>query len=152
MVDIILGLADLPSFSHILARILGVVLLVLSAGALINRQFFQSLCLELYKQYFSVVLVAVLILISTISAILVHNNWSFDLVGVITLILWMVFVASAVCILFPECFIRGVLRIAENPRSFIGLATVVCVLGFGLTVFSFETTIVDFFRVSQPEF
>ena len=152
MVDIFLGLADLPVLSHILARIFGTVLIVLSLGALLNQKFFLQICFELHRQYSAVLLTAVLILLATTGALIVHNAWSFDLVGVITLFLWVVLLASASCIIFPKKLIHFVQHAAQNQRHFVIIMSVVCVIGFSLLFFSFDTAIAGLFREPQLDF
>lgn len=108
--------------SIFLARLVGVTMVVLYGGFLLNRKFYNYESIA--KQPFVLLLSGIVALVFGQLLIMVHPVWTADWKVIITLFGWLLFISGILRLIFP----RLVLRLADYFSRHPGLVTVLSLL------------------------
>jgi uncharacterized membrane protein HdeD (DUF308 family) len=123
--------------SYLLARILGITLIVLFSAVLINQDFYKGMWHDVTKHPISLVLSGIILLICGLIIINVHNIWHANWQGLITLIGWLFTLAGISRIVIPNVILRFARRM-ENNITFNLLSVIMLLIGIYLTYMGFR--------------
>lgn len=123
--------------SIFIAKILGMMYIVVALGLLLNRPYYQKALDEMIKDsgvmyisgYIGVVLGTVLILL--------HNTWAANWTTIISIFAWIIFAKGAWILLSPTSMGTFSKKILNNNGLFTAAAVVALLLGGVLTYFGF---------------
>lgn len=112
--------------SLFLAKVIGLVLILVSIGLLINKKN-TNLLFNLYSHPEAVLLTGVLETFLGIMFILNHNIWTLDFRGVLTFIGWMLLIRGLGRILFPSK-VTNMLKKFKKTQSLLSILLVFVLL------------------------
>jgi hypothetical protein len=121
--------------SILLARLFGITMIVVYSSLLINRTFFKRIWQELPQQPLLLFLSGFIALILGLLVIQVHNVWTADWKGIITLLGWAMIFQGIMRILFPETVLSLAKKMFESKYlAFIDIiAALLLIVGLYLT-------------------
>ena len=125
--------------SVLLARLFGIVLIIVNLGCLLNEKTYRQVLREFSTQPFVTFLSGFVNLILGLLVVQFHNVWTPDWHGLITLLGWILVFSGAFRSLFPKTSMKWAHRMADNKRK--GMTNTVLVIslliGIYLTYFGF---------------
>lgn len=124
-----------------LARLFGVMLLLINVGMLANSKFYQTICKDIPKQPGFLFLSGFVYLLLGLLVLHVHPmGLTMDWMGLITLLAWLMVFSGAIRLVAPQLAVRYLNTMAEKSGSGIAQAiTVIFVLiGFYLSYVGFS--------------
>lgn len=92
--------------SIILAQILGLYLLLMSAAMLINKSYYQETLITMLQNSGVMFLIAVISLLCGVLLVVFHNIWVPDWRVVITLLAWLGLLKGVVRLFFPNTILK----------------------------------------------
>lgn len=123
--------------SHTLARMFGIVFIVMYGGLLVNNKFYFRIWKDILHQPLLLFFSGFIALILGLLVIQFHNIWTPDWKGLITLFGWLMFFQGVFRIVLPETVLKLASKITDH-KMFINIASVVMLLiGLYLTSVSF---------------
>lgn len=125
--------------SHLLARLFGLVLVVIYGGLLINQKFYTSIWQNLLQQPLLLFISGFMALVLGLIVIQVHSIWALDWRGLITFLGWLMVFQGTMRLVFPETVLKIVKKIIDNQNFlFINIVSVIMLLiGLYLTYVGF---------------
>ncbi|MBU0683454.1 MAG: hypothetical protein ABIH85_01190 [Candidatus Omnitrophota bacterium] len=123
--------------SLFIARIFGLVYLIVGIGLLFNRKLFQQVMVDFCKNLALVLFGGMFALIVGIAIILVHNVWVPHWTVIITIIGWLGLIKGIWIIVFPKSMAMFMRRYQENENLVTVHAFAAIILGVVLTFFGF---------------
>lgn len=123
--------------SVFIARIFGLCYLVLGAGFLFNRKFFQQVMEDFCKNAALVCYGGLFTLIIGVVIILTHNLWVSNWTVIITIIGWLAFIKGIWIIILPSTVSRFVQVYRKNESLLVMHSMFALILGAVLTFFGF---------------
>ncbi len=124
--------------SHLLARVLGVSLIVIYTGMLLNRNFFRMVRAAV-EQPLTIYLTGFLSFIPGLLIVNVHNIWTPNWQGIITFLGWVLVVTGALRLLFPEKLTHFALKMLNGSTVFLNIvAGTMVIIGLYLTYVGFQ--------------
>ena len=88
--------------SILLAKIMGLYLIIMFVSVLINKKLMPSLIKDVIKDTALMMFGGAMTLILGLLLVLTHNIWTADWVGLVTLLGWLVLIKGLALVLFPE--------------------------------------------------
>ncbi len=88
--------------SILLAEIMGLYLIIMSISVLVNKKLMPDLIKDVAKNATLMLFGGAITLILGLFLVLIHNVWTADWVGLITLLSWLVLLKGLVLVIFPE--------------------------------------------------
>ena len=123
--------------SIFLAKALGLYLVIVGAGMLINSEKFKQMLLPILKDPGMVLFTGFFALVVGIPMVVVHNLWVMDWRLIITLLAWLTLLKGVVRMFFPEFIINQTSIWIENKGMYYGLVIFLIALGFLLLYFGY---------------
>jgi hypothetical protein len=115
--------------SHLLARLFGIVLIVVYGGLLLNQKFYKRVWNDVFEQPLILFLSGFMALILGLIVTQVHNVWTLDWRVLMTLLGWMLVFQGVIRILFPEFVLKMAKRLLSSNRFlFIQIASIMMIL------------------------
>ncbi len=125
---------NVMEISHLIARIMGIMMIVLYGGVLLNQKFYQGLWHDIAKHPISLLLSGFISLLVGLLIIQVHSVWTTDWRVLITLLGWLLILSGIARILVPHSVLRLSRKVFELGPNFInGTSGVMLLLGLYLT-------------------
>ncbi len=115
--------------SIFLAKALGLYLVIVGAGMLINGEKFRKMLLPILKDPGMVLFTGFLALIVGIPMVIIHNLWVMDWRVLITILAWLTLIKGAVRMFFPEFVINQSTRFIKKKGLYNGLVAFMLALG-----------------------
>jgi len=125
--------------SVFIAKIFGLLYLVIGIGLMINRQTFKQIIEDFSKNTVLVFYGGALALVIGIVLILTHNKWVANWTVIITIIGWAAFIKGIWLIVFPNSVLKFMQAYQKNEKLLIVHSTTALVFGIVLTYFGFFT-------------
>jgi len=122
--------------SLLLAKIMGLALMLASLALLINRKS-VDLLFKLYNHKEAVFVTGFLETILGLMLILIHNIWTFDFRGIITFIGWILLLRGLGRLFNPARSLRLLGKLKNLQKSFGYLLVIVFLIGAYLTYIGF---------------
>ena len=119
--------------SIFLARLIGPILVIVAAGALIDRKSMGALAQEILGSRALLFLLGTLDFAGGLAIVLVHNVWVADWRVIITLLGWLLLVRGAVRILIPDQVKPFGKKLLNDANAVTGILGVTLVLGLVLS-------------------
>lgn len=120
--------------SIFLAKVIGLYLLVIGLGTLINRKEFEPLIRQAMKDKLLILMSGMMALLLGLLVVMSHNVWTPDWRGLITLLGWLALLKGLFRVLLPAVAeqIRDSAMKSKNVLTV--MATVVALIGLYLSV------------------
>ncbi|MFA6916528.1 MAG: hypothetical protein WC222_09040 [Parachlamydiales bacterium] len=100
--------------SYLLARIIGITLMVVYAGVLLNRNIYGSFWSDISTHPVILFITGFLSLLIGLIVVQFHNVWTPDWRIIVTLLGWLTFLSGALRILFPAQVIKFAAKFFED--------------------------------------
>jgi len=123
--------------SVFIARIFGLCYLILGAGFLFNRKFFQQVMEDFCKNAALVCYGGLFTLVIGVVIILTHNLWVANWTVIITIIGWLALIKGIWMIVFPDTVFKFMQAYQKNRSLQILHPIVALILGAVLAFFGF---------------
>ena len=123
--------------SIFLARLLGLLFLVVGAVILFNPRPFRAMVGEVVRSVTLVYLFGVIDFAAGLAIVLTHNVWLASWPVLITLIGWILLIRGAVRVLIPDTIMSYAAKFVANPQFFLLSGVVVGILGAVLCYFGY---------------
>lgn len=124
--------------SHMLARIFGIILIVLYSGVLLNQQLYKDIWEDVLKRPIILIFSGFINLLLGLLVVQSHSIWTFDWRGLVTLLGWLLIVSGVLRLLFPEHVLRFSRQLMERYPMFLRYSAIVFLLiGVYLTIMGF---------------
>lgn len=114
--------------SLLLARLLGVMLIVIYGGYLLNQTFYKQFWQNIADSPILLFLSGFIALLCGLLIIQFHNIWIWDWRVLITLLGWMLIFSGVARIIFPKTVLRVAQRLMTHSTSFVNGAVGVMLL------------------------
>lgn len=124
--------------SLLLARILGISLVVVYGSVLFNQKFFELIWKNFLQQPILLFITGFLSLILGLIVTQIHNVWTADWKGVITFFGWLLLISGMVRILFPSIVLKIHVWLLNSSHSWVNVvAGALFLVGLYLTYVGF---------------
>lgn len=123
--------------SILLAKLIGVLCLVISLGFLFGMRHYLHVCSDFAKNSSQFFMSGVIALIVGMAIVLHHNIWEWNWVVIITIIGWLAIIKGVVRLLFPSWAMKTVNLIIKNENLMYFFAVVCLIIGVILGYFGF---------------
>lgn len=127
--------------SYLLARVLGVLFIVIAGAMLINQKFYMSVWQDVSKYPISLVLSGFISLICGLLIINVHNIWITNWRGLITLMGWMFAVGGACRLIIPEIILKIWQKMMVYEWTISIIAGIILLIGIYLGYVGFRSSL-----------
>lgn len=124
--------------SYLLARVLGIILIVISIGILINQKFYKQLWQDVSRHPIALVISGLILLICGILMVNVHNIWRANWQGLITLFGWMFFIGGVCRLVIPEIILKIGQKVMERDTPLIIITSIMLLIGIYLSYVGFR--------------
>lgn len=122
----------------LLARIFGIVLIVAYGGVLLNLVYYKRLWSEIPRCPLVLFLSGFIALVLGLITLQLHNVWTFDWRGLITLLGWVLVINGAWRLLFPEKALALVEKFANGSNGTVyAISGLMFAIGAYLTLVGF---------------
>ena len=111
----------------LLARIIGPYMLIVGAGLLLNRVWYQERMAEIQEQPLVLLVAGAFTLILGLLMLQFHHVWSLDAGGLITLVGWITALKGALALLWPAGFVK-MARVYRNSDRALTLQALLALL------------------------
>jgi hypothetical protein len=109
--------------SIFLAKLIGPVLLAMSAGMIFNAKAYRPVLEEIVRNRALVVVFGLMTMSAGLAVVLTHNVWVAGWPVLITIVAWLTMISGAFRLLAPQDAIKFGRRMYEQPNGiFIGAA------------------------------
>lgn len=125
--------------SYLLARVLGITLIVIFSAILINQKFYHGLWQDVSRHPISLVLSGLIILICGLLVINVHNVWTSFWQSLITFLGWVFVIGGIFRIIFPQFILQISERMMERKLAINIMSAIMLIIGIYLTVVGFSS-------------
>jgi hypothetical protein len=116
--------------TNTLAIVMGIVLLAEGLVILTRRKLFVEIMKSLYSNHALMYVLGIIMLISGTFLLMAHNTWEPNLVGLITLLNWMVLIKGLAYMFMPHGLLSFGNRFVKSGSSRLSfLSVLVIVLG-----------------------
>lgn len=115
----------------ILAKILGLYLVIVGAALLINQKYYKTALTNTVKNEGSLLIIGVFTLIFGLLLVVFHNIWVFNWPVIITLIAWATLIKGAVRLLYPKIAGKSV-KILNNKPVYFAILILLIIIGLFL--------------------
>ena len=120
--------------SHELARLLGIMMIVIYGGYLLNQKFYQQFWQNIADLPVILFLSGFIALLCGLLIIQSHNIWVWDWKVLITLLGWMLILSGITRIVFPKTVLKIAQKLMENSPTFVNIVVgILLLIGFYLT-------------------
>lgn len=123
--------------SYFLAQLIGLYLLVVGVVVTVRRCSLMPAVAELVKNKGVLVLLGAVELAAGIAIVLVYPRITFDWMGIISLVGWMMVVESLVYLTMPLGRVQRTIRAFNKPSWYVGGGLIAIVLGAYLVAIGF---------------
>lgn len=124
--------------SHLLARILGIMMIVLYGGFLINQKFYQQIGKDMVKNPIFLLLSGFISLLCGLLIIQIHPFWVLNWTILITLLGWILILNGICRLVFPEHVLKLSHKLMDRHLAFVnGGAVVMFLIGLYLSYIGF---------------
>ncbi len=121
--------------SLFLARVIGITMAILYAGAIINFKRLQTSLRQIEEQPVILFISGFMALVLGVLILQVHNFWVWDWTIIITLIGWLMVIIGSIRILIPNVAIAmGRSLLERNPNIAYAVTFMFCAIGVFLTI------------------
>lgn len=124
--------------SYLLARVLGILFMVIAGAMLINQKFYMAVWQDVFKHPISLVLSGFISLICGLLIINEHNIWISNWRGLITLIGWMFVVGGACRLMIPEIILKIWHKLMAYRYTISIIAGIMLLIGIYLSYAGFR--------------
>jgi hypothetical protein len=136
--------------SNQLAQLFGIIMTILYGGVLLNQKYYRRLWDNLHHEPLGVLLSGFIPLLLGVLIVQLHNVWSMDWKGLITLLGWIMGINGAFRILFPNTVIKASHSLSKYLPMVNISAAILCLIGIYLIYMGFfgqkaENTFISFF-------
>ncbi|MFN7160648.1 MAG: hypothetical protein ACK4NC_03500 [Candidatus Gracilibacteria bacterium] len=123
--------------SLFIAKVLGIMYVVVALGLLLNREYYQKALGNMIKDAGAMYISGYIGVIVGTVLILLHNTWNADWTTIITVFAWIVFFKGVWILLAPTSMGTSSQKILNNNNLFMGSAVIALILGGILTYCGF---------------
>lgn len=123
--------------SYMLARIFGVVMVVIYGGLLLNQRYYHRIWQDLQKQPLLLFISGFIALILGLIVIHVHSVWSLDWRGIITFLGWLMIFNGVMRIVCPEIVLKIAEKVAKNQLIINITSTIMFLIGLYISFVGF---------------
>jgi hypothetical protein len=127
-----------PRISHLLARLIGPIFVVVAIGVLTNGAAYRSVSAELARSTALIYLSGLLAMAAGVAILLHHNVWAADWRVLITLFGWIAALGGAQRIIWPQGTEGAVRWSADNPTIFIIAGIIWLIIGGVLCFYGYR--------------
>ena len=128
--------------SHFLAKVIGIVFIVLSLGIFKNQRLFLSLVKKFLENSVLMFMTGFWDLLLGLLIVVSHNVWVKDWPVIITIFGWIIVIRGILRIIFPEYVLKAFRFIQEYFHWILRVVSVILFcLGVYLTFFGFFTKV-----------
>lgn len=103
----------------LLARVFGIVLMVAYGSVLLNLPFYKRLWADIPRQPLVLFMSGFIALVLGVLVLQVHNAWTFDWRGLITLLGWLLVLNGAWRLLLPQHALAFAEKISQNNDGLV---------------------------------
>ncbi|MEO1240431.1 MAG: hypothetical protein AAFX54_00860 [Pseudomonadota bacterium] len=125
------------ALSIVLAKLIGPLLLAVGVGALLNRQFYQSMVADFLKNSGLYYLSGAVALVVGVAIVAHHNIWAADWRTIITVIGWIAVIRGVARLAAPTVGMKLASGLAANANLLTAGAVLIAIVGGILTYFGF---------------
>ena len=123
--------------SVFIAKIFGLIYLVVGVGLMINRQTFKQIMEDFCKNTVLVFYGGILALVVGVVIVLTHNIWVANWTVIITIIGWAALIKGVWLIVFPNS-VHKFMRVYQKNKNLLVVHSIIAlVFGIVLTYFGF---------------
>lgn len=120
--------------SYLLARILGIAIIVIYSGVLINKDKYLTFWKTLSEQPVTFFITGFLALVLGLILTQIHNVWTFDWRVLITLLGWLMLISGVLRIVFPQVVLNFANKLmGKGEKTVTVAASIMLLLGVFLT-------------------
>ena len=123
-------------YSIIIARILGVYLLIMFTGLLLRRDVMQANLGRMLKDRACLSMGGIFTLILGLILVVTHNHWAWDRWVVITIVSWWILIKGVLLFWAPEC-VDKMAKVFKNHRYYLIALAIGLLLGAYLLCLGF---------------
>lgn len=127
------------ALSIVLAKLIGPLLLAVGVGALLNRQFYQSMVADFLKNSGLYYLSGAVALVVGVAIVAHHNIWAADWRTIITVIGWIAVIRGMARLTAPTVGMKLASGLAANANLLAAGAVLIAIVGGILTYFGFAS-------------
>jgi hypothetical protein len=131
--------ADHMEISYLLARVLGILFIVIAGAMLINQKFYMIVWQDVSKHPILLVISGFISLICGLLIINVHNIWIANWRGLITLFGWMFVIGGACRLIIPEIILKIWQKMMACRYTISIIAGIMLLIGIYLSYFGFRS-------------
>ena len=131
--------------SIVLAKILGLYLIISGIGLLLNRKYYQSAAYNLAKNDGLLLFCSVIALILGLILVVFHNIWVANWPVIITVLAWLTLLKGGVRLLFPQTAGKSA-RLLNDDRIYYSMLAICILLGLYLAYHGFSSSISGFLK------
>ena len=118
-----------------LARVIGITMTILYAGAIINFKRVQTSLRQIEEQPVILFLSGFMALLLGVLILQVHNFWVWDWTIIITLLGWLMAIVGSIRLLLPNtAMAMGRSMLEKNPNIAYAVSFLFCAIGIFLTI------------------
>lgn len=143
MMQDLMGAGFMMMHSVLLARVIGIVIIIAALGVLLNKAYFQEMMEEVSrgKQQMLVFVTGFVTLVFGVLMVMAHNIWVSNWSVIVTLFSWLVLIKGAVLVVLP----KATLGIARSYKTMPWMASVAglvfLVIGLVFLYFGYMTPV-----------
>ena len=120
--------------SLFLAKVIGLYLLIIGLGMLINRKEFEPLIRQVVKDKLLIFLSGTMALLLGLLVVLSHNVWTPDWRGLITLLGWLTLLKGLMRVLLPSVAEQIRDSVMKSKNVLTVMATILAFVGLYLSI------------------
>jgi len=127
------------TLSIFFARFLGIALVVICIGLLINRDFYREAMRHIARQPLIIIFAGLLDIFLGLFIILLHNIWALNWIVLITLLGWFFFIRGSARVLFPNQLLNAAAKMEPKFDTLVSIfGGLFLILGLFLTLMGFK--------------
>ena len=123
--------------SYFLAKLIGLVSIIVYGGVLLNRNYYKQVWQELPRQPLLLFVLGIIPLILGLLILLVHNVWTLDWRVLITLIGLIMTLSGIMRLVFPETVLKMAPHVLESKNAIFISSIIMFLIGIYLTLIGF---------------
>lgn len=121
----------------LLARVLGIFLVIAASAVLIRHRWFMEVFADLPRDGLARMIWSLLELLGGLFLLVAHNDWSSLPAAIITLAGWLTAIEGALLLLLPDPAAKRYIALFSKPAWYIGGAVLGLLAGACLAAFGF---------------
>ncbi len=125
--------------SIFIAKLMGPTLLVAGAGMLVNASAYRDMAQAFLKNDAIIYFSGVLVLVTALAVVNVHNRWAFEWPLIITIFGWLSILGGISRMIFPKLVAKIGSGIVESQGIVMAVGVIMIVIGTVLSFFGYVT-------------